>query len=130
MLTHEQRLALFLEMHRNIEEAAAEAASQLMNSSPPDLVYPPNHGFTSEEELALARLPASPALESALRKVIASGASVPLFGLLQLFDGVRDPEHYSRIWLGIRLHAVPEDGEEDDEEPPFLYHQFGDTYWD
>jgi len=75
-LTRDQRLALFLAMHQSIERAASTTAAALAGPEPVELFYPPNHGLTSAEETALHSLPASPELESALRKVIAS-AGVP-----------------------------------------------------
>ena len=83
------RHALFNELHRTIEHSAASAVAELMHGVP-ELGYPPNHGFLPDEESALASIPRTPAMERALRKLIASAAASPMFDLLCLIDEVAD----------------------------------------
>jgi hypothetical protein len=90
------RHALFNELHKSVERSAATVAEQLI-AGIADLNYPPNYGFSSEEEAALAAIPKSPAMLSALRKVIASAAATPLFDLFCLVDGVADAERLEDI---------------------------------
>lgn len=89
MFEKTNRHALFHEMHRSIEESAPVSLRQLMEGVP-ELTYPPNHGFERDELEALAALPRTPALERALRKVVADAAAHPLFHLLSLADGIAD----------------------------------------
>jgi hypothetical protein len=125
-LTEAQRLALFLELHRSMEEAATEAAGSLVGLELPELHYPPNHGFTPAEAAALERIGSGGDLESALRKVIASAAYRPLIDLFRLIDGVMDPHDYAGAWPCFRLEPGAED---EQEEPPFFYYELPETYW-
>jgi hypothetical protein len=84
------RHALFHEMHRAIEESATVTVNQLA-AGEPLLTYPPNHGLSPEEIAALDSIPKTPAMKSALRKIIADAAAYPLFHLLSLADGVAEP---------------------------------------
>jgi hypothetical protein len=83
------RHALFNELHRSVERSAATAVEQLVAGTP-ELTYPPNHGFSADEAAALASIRKTAAMESALRKLIASAAATPVFDLLCLADGVAD----------------------------------------
>ena len=89
MLEDIDRHALFNELHCSIERTATSAVKELM-SGVPDLIYPPNHGLLQDEESALASIAKGPAMERALRKLIASAAATPIFDLLCLADGVSD----------------------------------------
>ena len=40
MLNDEQRNALFVEVHREIEAAATKASAEIAGLQPPDLIYP------------------------------------------------------------------------------------------
>ncbi|HYF39826.1 MAG TPA: hypothetical protein VD930_09070 [Gemmatimonadales bacterium] len=125
MISEQEKAALFTEVHRAIEEAAASAAAAV-RSQEVQLSYPPNAGFSPAEQRALASFPAAPEAESALRKIIADAASVPLFRLFCLFDAVGAPEDYEDVWLGLSLNT-PDD---DDEEPDTMLHdEFFDSYW-
>lgn len=93
------RHVLFNELHRLIERSATAAAEQMMAGTP-ELVYPPNHGFSSDEQAALASLAKTPELESACRKLIASASAATIFDLLCLADGVSDPAPLADIQAG------------------------------
>lgn len=109
MLEDIDRHALFHEMHRSIEESATAVVAQLIDGAP-DMTYPPNCGLLPDEVAALASIPKTPALERALRKLVADAAAYPLFHLLSLADGVVDPPQLSdvedrdRMSVEIALH--------------------------
>ena len=109
MFDQTDRHALFHEMHRSIEESATHSVRQLMEGVP-ELTYPPNHGFKKDELEALEALPRTPALERALRKIVADAVAHPLFHILSLADGVADfPElkdvrKVDQLATEIRLH--------------------------
>jgi hypothetical protein len=129
MLNDAQRLALFLQMHRSIEEAATKMASQVMSADAPQLLYPPNAGFNRAETQAISKLRAIPGLESALRKVIASATSVPLYTLICILDGIGDPADYAGEWLGARIVPLPPDADNSEDVEPLRY-EFMDSYWE
>lgn len=113
--------ALFREVHRAIRESAQSAVDQLKAKSP-KLSYPPNVELTAAERDALAALNLSPAMCSALTKVIADAAAYPLFDLFCLIDGVGDPAD-ARGWQGVHL------GEGMREPEPMLHDEFYESYW-
>jgi hypothetical protein len=124
-MTEQEKEALFIEVHRAIEEAAASTAAALRNQDI-GLSYPPNAGLSPAEQQALASLPATPDAESALRKVIADAAAAPLFRLFSLLDGVGDPTDYEGLWLGLSLKTPSEQ----DQEPEIMLHdEFFESYW-
>jgi hypothetical protein len=125
MRAKKQRDALFLEIHKLIEQAAVDAVEGLATSNS-RLTYPPNGGLTEEEQTEVARLDLNPILKIALRKIIADAASVPIFHLFCLIDGVADPEGYDGLWLGYRL-VLPSKGEPAPSSR--LHDEFFETYW-
>ena len=115
--------ALLIDMHRAVESIAAKSAAEI-NKPEDGLWYPPNGGLTAEESRALAMLQMSPALEGALRKVIANAAATPLFRLFACLDGVADPEGYSGDWNGLSI------GEPLEDHPSEMLHdEFTESYW-
>jgi hypothetical protein len=96
LLEEIDRRALFHEMHRTIEETATVTVRNLMRGSS-DLTYPPNCGLSSDEIAALQSLKKTPAMETALRKVIADAAAYPIFHLLSIADGVADPPDINEV---------------------------------
>ena len=126
MISEQQKLALFLDIHRAIEEAASEALAQAASPTEFSIAYPPNGGLSEEEMFVLGNLPFSPVLESALRKIIADAASYPIFRLFSLLDGVSDPYEYKEFWPGLTLS--PSD-EEEVTEDSLLHDDFFGTYW-
>ena len=125
MLTQQDKIALFIEIHRAIEDAAGRTAAAL-RAGAVDLAYPPNAGLSLAEQLALQSLTVSHDLESALRKVLADAASSPMFQLFALLDGVGAPEEYDDEWLGLVL-SKPRG---DEEQGEMLHDEFFGTYWD
>ena len=121
----EQLEAILIECHKAIEESASIAASKLVNQScTHDLIYPPNAGLSESELRALESLKNTPELESALRKIIANAAAIPLFSLFSCIDGVADPSTYGKDWFGLRLSQPV-----DDESDEMLHDSFFEMYW-
>ncbi len=120
MLQNSDRNAIFMEMHRAIDEAVSSMVSTLEKS---DIIYPPNEELTHAEMSALAALHFSTEARSGLRKIMAEAASSPLFHLFCLMDGVADPIDHPTEWTGLSLSAG-----EDDES--MLHDDFFSSYWD
>ena len=123
-LSEGNRQAFLIAAHQAVEEQAAAYVNDLLHGRRQQLDYPPNGGFTDEEETALKQLQDNMVLHSALRKVLASCAAGTVFDLLNLIDGTNDPEHGD--WSGVRLVDRQEEMEEHWE---FLHDAFFDTYW-
>lgn len=121
--------ALMVQLNADIESAAQNTVRAILEGTlQRRMSYPPNHGLTEEEFKALDFLKGSPQLESALRKVIADAASVPVFRLLTYIDGVADPD--TDAWEGIYLVDRP-DEDSDIEVADTSYHdQLYACYWD
>ncbi len=125
MLTDAKRGALMVEVHRAIEEAATQAAEAIAGVKPVrDLAYPPNGGL-NELEVSLIKAGARGAeAVGAIRKIVADAASVPLFRLFALIDGVGDPEQWQGDWLPLELRDAP-----DDTDQPMLHDELFESYW-
>jgi len=120
MIKKELRDALFIEIHKAIEESA-ESVAQLQTSH---LSYPPGVELTPEETAALQTLNLSAVARSALRRLAANACSYPLFQFFCLLDGVADPESEpDDVWLGATLAEKP------DEDEPMLHDEFYESYW-
>ncbi len=117
MLEDIDRGSLFVEIHRSIEEAASHYARSVMGGEA-HLSYPPNHGFIPEEEAALNSIPKTEAMESALRKLLASAAAYPIFHLMSLAEKVGEPQEIGEV-------------HEDDEAAIrlLLHDGFYESYW-
>lgn len=124
MIKRREKEALFIEIHRAIEDAASRTAAALRTGGV-DLSYPPNAGFSPAEQSALESLNVTPDLESAFIKIIADAASSSLFRLFCLLDGVGDPEGYDGVWLGLSLSQPSEDEEQGD----MLHDDLFESYW-
>jgi hypothetical protein len=125
MLDEKQKMAVLLELHKAIEETATVTVDQL-EAKENQLSYPPNCGLSEDELLALRGIVFSPALKTALRKVIADAASYPLFHLFSILDSVADPEYYDEQWLGASLELKT--GETHQEEG-LLHDAYYEAYW-
>ena len=123
MLSPAQRDALFLEVHRTIEEAARDAVDALAPAGePPVLSYPPSAGLSSEERAALAGLAATPETASGLRKLIADAIATTFFRFFNLLDGTGDPTYLDDgVWPPFEL-VESESGE-------VLHDHFFESYW-
>lgn len=123
-MTEKQRTALMTDLHRQIESAAVRAAQAIVGSQEtPHLTYPPNGGLTPVERAALTSLTRSPALDSALRRVVADAAADAIFHLFCLLDGVADPINYTGTWMPLPVGKGNADG-------GMLHDEFMGSYWE
>jgi hypothetical protein len=129
MTREEIQRALFLEMHKEIEEATAVGLSWFGSTQQgADVTYPPGETLTAEEKAALKNLELSPAARSAVKKIVTDIASAPLFHLFSLMDGVADPESGNfELWLGADFAEKPL---EPDGEEVMLHDEFYSSYWE
>jgi hypothetical protein len=123
MLSDAERTALLVHVHRELEEAATRLASGVAQAgSAPTLVYPPNHGYSGEEQPALEEVSLSGAAEAAVRKATASAIAEVLYGLFAVIDGVADPLPELEGW---GVYAIGPADDNDD-----LHNKFFATYWE
>ena len=125
MIDKETQKALFIEIHRAIEEAASSVIKDLEGSGQElKVTYPPGYApLTPEEKVAIQNLKLSPEARSGLKKIILDAASYPLFQLFALMDGVADPETGSfDVWRGISF--CPK------EETLMLHDELYGSFWD
>jgi hypothetical protein len=129
MTREEIQQALFLEMHKEIEEATAVGLSWFGSTQQgADVTYPPGETLTAEEKAALKNLELSPAARSAVKKIVTDIASAPLFHLFSLMDGVADPESGDfELWLGVDFVNKSLDS---DDEGDMLHDGFCSSYWE
>ncbi len=124
MVNERTRLALLLEVHLAIAEAASSVLDRIGNSTVRvDLAYPPNAKVSDAEQTALQNLSLDPEARSALRKVVADACSGAFFRTFAVIDGVGDPADWSGgTWLGVSLAPKAEDDE------AMLHDEFFDSY--
>ena len=126
MMTDEQRIAMFVQIHKDIETCAdAMARSLEAGGELPKLSYPPNAGLTEDEAAALRALELDSRAVAGLRKLTADAISSCLFTLFNLLDGTGEPEGFDEYWPAFSL--VEES--DDDEVVEMLHDTFFDTYW-
>ena len=111
--------ALFLELHEAVEEAASGVVFKMAEA---ELAYPPGIELTKEEAAALSEIKLSDAARSGLKKLVTDTATIPLFRLFTLVDGVGDLTGFDG-WYGTSL--TPK-GEEDE---PMLHDKLFESYW-
>jgi hypothetical protein len=117
------RAALLNEMHKTIDTAATDALG-IVDTRAIELAYPPGIELSAAEVSALANIPSSPELRSALHKVFREVASRPLFHFFALIDGVADPTGWNGLWLGARVVEPPDDADQE------MWHdEFFASYW-
>lgn len=127
MISDKQKQALFLDLHRAIEESAINVVEQIRSTKDVSLPYPPNGGLSDNELAEINQLNLNPAAESALKKIVADAASYPVFRLLSLIDGVSDPHELQEFWTGLRLSSISNG---DEEFESMLHDDFFDSYWE
>ncbi len=120
MLKDPDRNAIFMEMHRAIDEAVSSMVSAL---DKPEITYPPDEELTPAEMSALAALHLSTEARSGFKKLMVDAASWPLFHLFSLMDGVADPVDHPTEWTGLSL-SVRED------DKSMFHDDFYSSYWD
>ncbi len=104
MLSKKDRVALFIEIHKEIEKSSTEAAEALVGDG---------------------SLGLDPMYVTVFRKVIADAIATTFFNFFTLLDGVVDPEDYDGNWPPFQISPCKEGQQEDD----FLHDDFYETYW-
>jgi len=117
---------LMVALNNDIEDVAEALARSVMDGSVArQMLYPPNNGFTSEEQQALEALKAIPNIESALRKVLADAAAYPICKFFGYADGITDPTDDE--WSGIYLTERPDDEDIEVQDTSYdaeIYHRY------
>jgi hypothetical protein len=125
-LSDNNRNALLLSLHKQIEESADAAAKAIFDGMPVSIVYPPNSGLTVDEEHALAQLKGNEPLMTGLRKLFASNTATVFFSFFNVVDGTAEPDVNTGGWSEVLLVDKPE---EFDEDVQFLHDELFSTYW-
>ncbi|MCX2763124.1 hypothetical protein [Aquimarina muelleri] len=116
-----------LSANQKIEENAEYVSDRLVNGGEMDFVtYPPNCGFTQEENLSLEKLKNDPNLKSALRKILADNSASVLFDLFNIIDGTSEPDEKFGEWTEI---CFVDKTDELAEDLYFLHDKLGSAYW-
>ncbi|MEP7129387.1 MAG: hypothetical protein ABI729_10985 [Chitinophagales bacterium] len=127
-LSEHNNKTLMLAIHKLIEGYADDLSDKLEKGNLNDfLIYPPNCGFTNNEQGALLKLKSDSDLKSGLRKVIASSSACVIFDLFSIIDGTADPDPNLGKWTEISFIDKTEDIEEPED---MLHDNFFETYWD
>ena len=117
-----------LSANQKIEENAEFVSDRLDQGGEMDFVtYPPNCGFTEEENLSLEKLKNDPHLKSALRKILADNSAGVLFDLFNIIDGTSEPDEKFGKWTEI---CFVDKTDELAEDLDFLHDELGSVYWD
>ena len=123
-LTDEERTALLLEMHKRIEVAADQAMRRLTRREPVGpLIYPAGLRLTPAETEALGRLAATPESIQAVRAIVAAAVAGPVYDLLCMIDGAREPEGWELPWRPFEVR-----GTDDGSRVGTLHTDFRKTY--
>ena len=124
MKTSDSRMALLLEMHKAVADAAKSAVESFGTSEDPSLSYPPGVELSSGEREALSALELDPEARAAVVKVLSDACSYPLFHLCTLLDGVADP-YVQEVddWVGGKLEPAGGDSS-------MLHDEFYESYWE
>ena len=129
-LSQKNALALLLDLNQDVEEYAEAAVKDIIEDKNfYKLMYPPNNGFTQEEQMELDKLDNNEHLKNALRKIIADSSAGIIFNMLNLLDGTGGPKIRYNDWTGVMLI----DEEPDKNAEPFydtLHDCFFETYWE
>lgn len=123
-LNEEERKTLLLELHKLIETAAAQAVRRIARREPVGaLSYPVGGRLTAAEAEALGRWDAAPEAVRAVRKVVADAVAWPVYDLLCMIDGAREPEGWEIQWQPFEISAA-----EEGSPPGTLHTAFQETY--
>jgi len=123
-LTDEERKTLLLELHKLIETAAEQAVRRIAGREPVGaLSYPVGGRLTPGEADALGRWNAPPEAVRAVRKVVADAVAWPVYDLLCMIDGAREPEGWEVPWQAFEVRAA-----EEGSPPGGLHTAFRETY--
>src|SRR5882762_3259545 len=98
-LSDEERTTLLLEVHKLIETAADQAVRRIAGREPVGVLsYPLGGRLTAAEAEALGQAAATPEAVRALRRVVADAVAGPVYDLLAMIDGAREPEGWEIPW--------------------------------
>lgn len=107
MIDDKTRLALFLELHRVVEEQTERLIERIKARKAGDRISYFSERLKSEEIDALHKIPLSPAAASALQKVVVDACGKVLFHFFCVLDGVGSPDDFwdwsEGPWLGACL---------------------------
>ena len=125
-LSDEERKALLVEVHKRIETAADQAVRRISGREPVGtLTYPLGGRLTAAETAALGQAAATPDAVSALRRVVADAVAGPVYDLLAMIDGAREPEGWEVPWPPFEVRAAGAGS-----PPGTLHTAFRETYQD
>ncbi|WP_103072341.1 hypothetical protein [Aquimarina sediminis] len=117
-----------LSANQKIEENADFISDKLYKGDEMDFItYPPNCGFTEEENRSLEKLKNDPNLKSALRKILADNSAGVLFDLFNIIDGTSEPDESFGKWTEI---CFVDKTDELAEDLDFFHDELYDKYWD
>ena len=123
-LSDEERKALLVEVHKLIETAADQAVRRIVGREPVGaLTYPLGARLTAAETEALGQAAATPEAVRALRRVVADAIAGPVYDLLAMIDGAREPEGWEMPWQPFEVRAA-----EAGSPPGRLHTAFRETY--
>ena len=123
-LSDEERKTLLLEMHKLIETAADQAVRRLSGREPVGpLTYPYGARLSPAETETLGKGVTTPEAVRAVRKIVASAVAGPVYDLLSMIDGAREPEGWEISWRPFEMR-----GAEEGSPPGTLHTTFRETY--
>jgi hypothetical protein len=123
-LSDEERRALLVEVHKLIETAADQAVRRISGREPVGvLTYPLGGRLTAAEAEALGRGAGTPEAVRALRRVVADAVAGPVYDLLAMIDGAREPEGWEIRWRPFEVTTA-----EAGSPPGILHTAFQETY--
>ena len=123
-LRDEERTTLLLEVHKLIETAADQAVRRISGREPVGaLTYPLGGRLTAAETAALGQVAATPEAVRALRRVVADAVAGPVYDLLAMIDGAREPEGWEVPWRPFEVKAAVAGS-----PPGVLHTAFRETY--
>jgi hypothetical protein len=123
-LSEQERKTLLLEMHKLIETAADQAVRRIVGREPVGaLTYPLGRRLTTAEAETLHRLIGTPEAVRAVRRIVAAAVAGPVYDLLSMIDGAREPEGWEISWRSFEIRGVAEGS-----APGTLHTAFRETY--
>jgi hypothetical protein len=131
-LSEQNRDALLLDIHLQIEIEVERAFKSLANPTGIYIInYPPNGGFTEEEINYIKKMDVDDRVfKNIIRKIIADAIGTSFCAFFSNIDGTGDPDSRFGDWRGVNLvDSDCADFEEYNEKYESLMHKFFDLYW-
>jgi len=108
-LSEKERKTLLLEVHKLIETAADQAVRRIAGREPVGpLTYPYGRRLTPAETETLDRLSGIPEAVRAVRGIVAAAVAGPVYDLLSMIDGAREPEGWEISWRPFEIRGTAE----------------------